>query len=140
MFKRFQSFRPPPLFLPRVAGEDERGGIERSVAVERLEPPEKWRHGMKTSGLRTPLPASAALYPLVFFFATPVYSQTPFYQGKTISIVQGRDPGGTGDMRVRAMIPVLQKYIPGNPNIVSENMPGGGGRRAENKVNRFARP
>src|SRR4030095_15465098 len=72
MFKRFQSFRPPPLFLPRVAGEDERGGIERSVAVERLEPPEKWRHGMKTSGLRTPLTASAALYALVFLFATPV--------------------------------------------------------------------
>ena len=55
--------------------------------------------------------ASAALYTLVFLFATPVYSQTPFYQGKTITIVHGRDPGGTGDMRVRAMIPFLQKYI-----------------------------
>src|SRR4030095_9485721 len=140
MFKRFQSFRPPPLFLPRVAGEDERGGIERSVAVERLEPPEKWRHGMKTSGLRTPLTASPALYALVFLFATPVYSQTPFYQGKTITIIQGRDPGGTGDMRVRAMIPFLQKYLPGNPNIVSEYMSGGGGRKAANHVYRSARP
>jgi tripartite-type tricarboxylate transporter receptor subunit TctC len=95
---------------------------------------------MKTSGLRTPLTASAALYALVFLFATPAYSQTPFYQGKTISIVQGRDPGGTGDMRVRAMIPFLQKYIPGNPNIVSEYMPGGGGRKAANHVYRSARP
>ena len=64
---------------------------------------------MKTNELRTPLTASAAIYALVFLFATPVYSQTPFYQGKTITIIQGRDPGGTGDMRVRAMIPFLQK-------------------------------
>src|SRR6266536_2144868 len=95
---------------------------------------------MKTNELRTPLTASAALYALVFLFAAPVYSQTPFYQGKTISIVQGRDPGGTGDMRVRAMIPFLQKYIPGNPTVVSEYMPGGGGRKAANHVYRSARP
>ena len=43
-------------------------------------------------------------------------------------------------MRVRAMIPFLQKYIPGNPNIVSEYMPGGGGRKAANHVYRSARP
>ncbi|HEY6363655.1 MAG TPA: hypothetical protein VI585_02570, partial [Candidatus Binatia bacterium] len=40
-----------------------------------------------------------------------VFSQSDFFKGKTIAIVQGRDPGGTGDMRVRAMIPFLQKYI-----------------------------
>jgi tripartite-type tricarboxylate transporter receptor subunit TctC len=95
---------------------------------------------MKTNELRMPLTASVALYALVFLFATPLYSQTPFYQGKTITIVHGRDPGGTGDMRVRAMIPFLQKYIPGNPNIVSEYMPGGGGRKAANHVYRSARP
>ena len=95
---------------------------------------------MKTNELRMPLTASAALYTLVFLFATPLYSQTPFYQGKTITIIQGRDPGGTGDMRVRAMIPFLQKYLPGNPNIVSEYMSGGGGRKAANHVYRSARP
>jgi hypothetical protein len=26
-FKKFKSFKPPPLFLPRVAGEDEGGGL-----------------------------------------------------------------------------------------------------------------
>jgi tripartite-type tricarboxylate transporter receptor subunit TctC len=69
-----------------------------------------------------------------------LFSQSDFFKGKTISIVQGRDPGGTGDMRVRAMIPFLQKYIPGNPNVVSEYMPGGGGRKAANHVYRSARP
>ena len=69
-----------------------------------------------------------------------LFPQSDFYQGKTVTIVQGRDPGGTGDMRVRAMIPFLQKHIPGNPNIVSEYMPGGGGRKAANHVYRSARP
>jgi len=68
------------------------------------------------------------------------FSQAPFYQGKTITIIQGRSPGGTGDLRVRALIPFLQKYIPGNPTIVSEYMSGGGGRKAANHIFRAARP
>jgi tripartite-type tricarboxylate transporter receptor subunit TctC len=67
-------------------------------------------------------------------------AQTSFFQGKTVAIIQGREPGGTGDMRVRAMIPFLQKYTPGNPSFVSEYMPGGGGRKAANQVYRSARP
>ena len=70
------------------------------------------------------------------------YGQQPslFYQGKTITIIQGREPGGTGDMRVRSVIPFLKKYIPGQPNIVSEFMPGGGGRKATNHIFRGAKP
>ena len=71
---------------------------------------------------------------------SPVFSQSDFYRGKTITIVQGRDPGGTGDLRVRAMNPFLQKYIPGNPTIINDFMPGGGGRKAANHVFRSARP
>jgi len=76
----------------------------------------------------------------VCLFPASVFSQAPFYQGKTITIVQGRDPGGTGDMRVRAVLPFLQKYIPGNPTIVNEYMPGGGSRKAANYVYQSARP
>jgi tripartite-type tricarboxylate transporter receptor subunit TctC len=82
----------------------------------------------------------AALFIEVSFLPVRLFAQTPFYQGKTITIVQGRDPGGQADMRVRAMIPSLQKYIPGNPIIVSEYIPGGGGRKAANHVYRSARP
>ena len=81
-----------------------------------------------------------ALFAHLIILPDRVFSQADFYKGKTITIIQGRDPGGTGDMRVRAMIPFLQKYIPGNPNIVSEYMPGGGGRKAANHVYRSARP
>jgi tripartite-type tricarboxylate transporter receptor subunit TctC len=67
-------------------------------------------------------------------------SQAPFYQGKTITVVQIVGAGGTGDLRRKALFPYLQKYIPGNPTIVSDYMPGGGGRKAANYVYRNARP
>ena len=82
------------------------------------------------------------LWAACFCFVLPdsAKSQTPFYQGKTITLIQGRDPGGTGDGRVRAVVPYLKKYIPGNPNIVVEYMPGGGGRKAANHIYGAARP
>jgi tripartite-type tricarboxylate transporter receptor subunit TctC len=68
------------------------------------------------------------------------YPQSDFYKGKTISIIQGRDAGGTGDLRVKAIMTFLQKHIPGNPTVISEYMPGGGGRKAANHLFRSARP
>jgi len=62
------------------------------------------------------------------------FAQAPFYQGKTITVIQGREPGGTGDMRSRAVTQFLQKYIPGNPTIIHEYMAGGGGLRAANHI------
>ncbi len=41
---------------------------------------------------------------------------------------------GSGDLRVRSVIPFLKKYIPGNPDVVSEFMDGGGGRKAANHI------
>jgi tripartite-type tricarboxylate transporter receptor subunit TctC len=79
----------------------------------------------------------------VFFsigFGGHVYAQSPYYQGKTIKLIQGREGGGSGDIRSRAVVPFLRKYIPGNPNIVSEFMPGGGGRKTANYIFSTARP
>jgi hypothetical protein len=94
---------------------------------------------MKTNELRTQMTASATLCALVILFSTPAYSQTPFYQGKTITLLHGRAPGGSGDYRVRAVLPFLQKYIPGNPTFVHEYMDGGGGRKAANHIFTMAR-
>jgi tripartite-type tricarboxylate transporter receptor subunit TctC len=69
-----------------------------------------------------------------------LYAQSDFYRGKTIRIVHGRDAGGSGDLRVKALAPFLQKYIPGNPTIVNEFMPGGGGRKAGNYIYGSAAP
>ncbi len=70
-----------------------------------------------------------SIFILVFFFSKEGVCQSPYYQGKTITFMQGRDPGGVGDLRNKVMFQFMQKYIPGHPTIISEYMPGGGGRR-----------
>jgi tripartite-type tricarboxylate transporter receptor subunit TctC len=74
-----------------------------------------------------------------FFVAVPVSPQPYFYEGKTITLIQSSEPGGTADMRIRSMMAFLPKYIPGNPTILTEYMPGAGGRKAANHIYR-ARP
>jgi tripartite-type tricarboxylate transporter receptor subunit TctC len=66
------------------------------------------------------------------FCASTGLAQAPFYQGKIITVVQGREPGGTGDQRAKAVTKFLEKHIPGNPKIVHQYMAGGGGLRAAN--------
>ncbi|MBI2988139.1 MAG: hypothetical protein HYY45_15345 [Deltaproteobacteria bacterium] len=68
------------------------------------------------------------------------FPQTAFYEGKTIKVIAAPSPGGLGDRRIRAVIPFLKKYIPGEPYIVIEYMPGAGGQKAANYVHRTARP
>lgn len=80
---------------------------------------------------------SAAIF---FSLAPAALAQAPFFQGKTITILHGRDPGGTGDLRVKAVITFLQRYIPGNPTIINEYMAGAGGRKATNHLFRTSRP
>jgi tripartite-type tricarboxylate transporter receptor subunit TctC len=70
----------------------------------------------------------------------PVLPQALFYQGKTITVIAGQEPGGLGDLRLKSILPYLKKHIPGQPNIVTEYMPGGGGRKAANYIYRTARP
>jgi tripartite-type tricarboxylate transporter receptor subunit TctC len=62
------------------------------------------------------------------------FAQAPYYQGKTITIIRGGEPGGSGDMQARALIPFLRRNIPGEPNIVIENMPGAAGMKAVNHI------
>ena len=73
--------------------------------------------------------------------SAPLLAQTtPYFQGKTILLVQGREPGGTGALRAQAAIPFLRKYLPGEPIIVTQFMPGGGGRKAANYIYHSAKP
>lgn len=84
--------------------------------------------------------AGLCLVLVCFAIPGPAYAQAPFYKGKTITIIQAREAGGTGDLRARAALPFLKKYIPGEPNFVNEYMPGAGGRKAANHLYRAARP
>jgi tripartite-type tricarboxylate transporter receptor subunit TctC len=76
---------------------------------------------------------------LAAFLPEQGFTQAPFYQGKTITIIAGTAPGGIGDNRVKSMVPYLRKYIPGNPAIVVQYMDGGGGRQVGNHMYSNAR-
>jgi len=84
---------------------------------------------------------SAVAVAMLTAVSGPLLAQpTSYFQGKNIILIQGREPGGTGAMRVQAAIPFLRKYIPGEPIIVTQFMPGGGGRKAANYIARNAKP
>jgi tripartite-type tricarboxylate transporter receptor subunit TctC len=55
-----------------------------------------------------------------------------FYRGKDVSIIVGYGPGGGYDITARLLARYIGKYIPGNPNVVVQNMPGAGSMRAAN--------
>lgn len=55
-----------------------------------------------------------------------------FYRGKTLSMIVPYSPGGDYDRRSRLIAQFMGKHIPGNPTIVTRNMPGGGGVVAAN--------
>jgi len=73
-------------------------------------------------------------------FSDYALAQTPYFQGKTITIYRGGEPGGSGDMQARALIHALKKHIPGAPTIIIENMPGAAGMKAVNYIYSTAKP
>lgn len=67
-------------------------------------------------------------------------SQNNFYEGKTVTLIATTSAGGTGDLRVKAMVPFLKKHIPGNPAVVIQYIDGGGGRKGTNHLYSNVRP
>jgi len=67
-------------------------------------------------------------------------AQAPYYQGKTVRIVVGYLSGDTHDLWARAYARTMGKYLPGNPEILVQNMPGAGSMIAANHVYNVAKP
>ncbi len=87
--------------------------------------------------------AIAALMTLILIFVLidPAHSQSaPFYKDKTIRIVVGFTSGGLYDQYARLLARHMGKYIPGNPNIIVQNMPGAGSLTSTNYVYSVAKP
>ena len=59
---------------------------------------------------------------------------TDFYRGKTLEINVGTGVGGGYDANARLVARHLGRHLPGNPTIVVNNLPGGGGIRAANML------
>lgn len=82
-----------------------------------------------------------ALAILVFLlFDSDLHAQAPFYQGKTIRIIVGSSAGGGYDLWPRQVARYFGKYLPGNPDVIIQNMPGAGSLVAGNYVYGVASP
>jgi tripartite-type tricarboxylate transporter receptor subunit TctC len=61
-------------------------------------------------------------------------SVEPFYKGRTVTMLVGTSPGGINDISARLTARHLSRFIPGNPNIIVQNNPGGGGLVTANRL------
>ena len=57
-----------------------------------------------------------------------------FYKGKTVRIIVGYPPGGGYDVYARVLAQFLPRHIPGNPNVIVQNMPGASSLTASNHL------
>ena len=62
------------------------------------------------------------------------------YKGKTVRVIVGFPSGGGADAEGRVLARHLGKFIPGNPTLIVQNMPGAGGLTASNWFEELAKP
>ncbi|MGE3244861.1 MAG: Bug family tripartite tricarboxylate transporter substrate binding protein [Beijerinckiaceae bacterium] len=76
----------------------------------------------------------AASMTAVFVSAAPASAETiaEFYKAKNLVIMLGQPPGGSYDLYARLAAEHMRKHIPGNPTIIVQHKPGGGGVVATN--------
>ena len=70
---------------------------------------------------------------------TPARAQ-PSFEGQTVRIAVSSSTGGVVDVLARQFAPFIAKHIPGKPNVIVENRPGGGGAVAANYIYNVAKP
>lgn len=61
-------------------------------------------------------------------------AQAPFYKGKDLRVLISHPPGGGYDAYARLYARHLARFVPGNPNIIAQNMPGAAGIVMANHV------
>ncbi len=88
-------------------------------------------------GYRAPALRRAALtVAMLAGFAGPESADpvADFYRGRTIEIDVGTGVGGGYDANARLVARHLERLLPGNPTVIVNNLPGGGGIRAANTL------
>ena len=79
--------------------------------------------------------AALAFGTLAIAAAQPAAAQQSveqFYKGKTITLYIGFAPGGSYDYYGHEVARYIGRYIPGNPQVVAQSMPGAGSFQAAN--------
>jgi len=77
---------------------------------------------------------------LLLLCSAPLHAQTPFYQGKTITIIVGTKAGDVYDLYPRLVAEFMPKFIPGSPNIIVQNVAGAAGLIATNQLYNTSKP
>jgi tripartite-type tricarboxylate transporter receptor subunit TctC len=84
----------------------------------------------------TALAATAAM--LAVHHASAADDVAAFYKGRTVTIDIGYSAGGGYDLYARTLARHLGDHIPGNPNVVPQNMPGAGSLKVVNYLANIA--
>src|SRR5947207_931200 len=79
--------------------------------------------------IATPLGLATALA-----LAAPAAAQGQSLAGKNVNLLIGFGPGGGYDAWGRVVARHIGRHLPGNPNVVPQNMPGGGSFNAANHI------
>lgn len=82
---------------------------------------------MKTMLGRLVMPLAAA----VLAMTTPAHAEVSF-KGQQVSLIINSNAGGGTDLQARLVGAIIAKHLPGEPRIIFNNMPGGGGIKANN--------
>ena len=72
--------------------------------------------------------------------AAAIPEEKPFYEGRTIRVLVGFSAGGGYDTYARAIARHFGKHVPGNPDMVVENMTGAGSMISANYLFNEAKP
>src|ERR1700681_3666563 len=57
-----------------------------------------------------------------------------FYRGRQLTVVVGYGPGGSASFYAQALAHHMGRFLPGNPSLVVQHMPGAGGLLAANNL------
>jgi tripartite-type tricarboxylate transporter receptor subunit TctC len=87
---------------------------------------------MKKAMVGVAVGAAAVLTVALTGVAPAAAAQDVTFKGKTIHIIINSRPGGGTDTTARITGDALAKYLPGSPDVVYRNLPGGGGLKAQN--------
>ncbi len=70
----------------------------------------------------------------IISWTAPAQANEQFYRGKTIAIVVPSSASGGYDGYARLLARHMGRHVPGEPNMIVQNMPGGAGVRAANHL------
>src|SRR3982751_4759415 len=82
----------------------------------------------------------AAVAATALAVAPQVHAETVSFEGKQIRLIIPSTAGGGTDVAARLVARFFNKYLPGNPAVVPQNMPGGGGVTSLNFLAQQAKP